>query len=84
MLYRYKTEKRQEGNVTHISYLDELEPVPCERCGAESKVNICEGDGRVHHHGCVHTVEGRLLALCHECGEKATEDWRKARAGRNV
>lgn len=39
----------------------------CDRfdeCGHAGRPNFCAGDGRMHHHGRVHTRTGHLEWLC--------------------
>lgn len=47
---------------------------PCA-CGAESVPNTCNGDGRRHHHGMIHTKGGGLAAMCSECAANDRLDW---------
>jgi hypothetical protein len=50
---------------------------PCFRCGDESVPNVCEGDGRYHHHKMVHLPGGSgPEALCRKCAETVVEEWR--------
>ena len=48
----------------------------CERCNLRDARNqVCAGDGKYHHHGHVHTVDGQLLKLCDECLKADAEAW---------
>jgi len=82
MLKSYRTHESPpdaEGVVWMISG-PEIDDVPCQRCGGESVPNICEGDGRYHHHGRVHTVAGGLEALCRPCATvTAAGEWEARR-----
>jgi hypothetical protein len=73
MLQTYMT--HVVGNTT--TFGPELQDDPCCRCGAESVVNICPGDGRLHHHGRVHTKNGGLEAVCSKCIEDVRKEWNK-------
>lgn len=80
MLRHYKTIEtpRTDGGRT-LAITEELVDDPCGRCGAESVPNICEGDGRLHHHGRIHTPGGKLEALCRSCGDAANGEWKQRR-----
>lgn len=39
---------------------------------------VCAGDGKYHHHGCVHTIDGHLARLCDECMEADRKAWAAA------
>lgn len=81
MLSHYKSIEtpRTDGGRT-LAITDGLEDDPCQRCGAESVPNVCEGDGRFHHHGRVHTIGGGLEALCKSCGQIAAQEWKDRKA----
>jgi len=52
----------------------------CEICKQkEGQFNQCEADGRMHHHGMVHTLEGSLMWLCKECAEIEADRWKAKR-----
>jgi hypothetical protein len=51
----------------------------CERCGEEAQPHVCPGDGRLHHHGCVHTFADDLIPVCNECIEEVGAEWQQAR-----
>lgn len=80
MLRHYKSIEtpRTDGGKT-LAITDELVDDPCARCGAESVSNVCEGDGRLHHHGRVHTRAGDLQALCGPCGKVVADEWKRKR-----
>lgn len=81
MLYRFtSTETIGDDGRPVINIGPDVEPTPCTRCGSESFGNVCPGDGRYHHHGCVHTVDGGLEPLCHDCIKVVDEEWETARA----
>jgi hypothetical protein len=48
---------------------------PCDRCGEEGRPQVCPGDGRYHHHGCVHTASGGFQWLCDPCRQTAADEW---------
>jgi hypothetical protein len=79
MLYEYVTHERPDGSFV---VGPELREVPCERCGAESRPNGCAGDGRTHHHGRVHTLDGGLQALCLRCAATAADEWNARKTAR--
>jgi len=55
----------------------------CEICKQkEGQLNECEGDGRMHHHGMVHILEGGLKWLCEECANIEAKKWQAARETR--
>lgn len=81
MLRHYKSvEVVGQGGRRTLSFTNELVDDPCERCGAESVPNVCEGDGKQHHHGRVHTRAGDLQALCRPCGNIAAGEWKQKAA----
>ena len=53
----------------------ETEEIRCYICGGESVPNVCPGDGRYHHHGCVHTAQGGLEGVCANCIPTVEADW---------
>lgn len=56
----------------------------CENCGeARGRFQICHADGRIHHHGCVHTVDEGLKWLCDYCCIQDKEARAKIR-GENI
>lgn len=75
--YKFRT-PRHDGGRTTLAITDELVDDPCERCGAGSVPNICEGDGKRHYHGRVHTRAGDLQALCQPCRITAAQEWNAA------
>lgn len=81
MLKHYKSVETSNTNgVRTLALTDELVDDPCERCGAESVPNVCEGDGKQHHHGRVHTKKGKLQALCGPCAKWIADEWKRERA----
>jgi hypothetical protein len=49
----------------------------CEKCKTnDGKFNSCEADGRMHHHGAIHTKEKGLMFLCQECANEENAKWR--------
>ena len=79
-IYRFKVIEHGGGRFT-IS--DETEEVPCYLCGGEARRQICPGDGRYHHHGCVHLPSaggrGGLEAVCNDCFPLVEAEWQLAR-----
>lgn len=54
--------------------------VDCDHCETnDAKVQMCEGDGRIHHHGMVHVKDGGLMYLCDNCAEAEAKNWKQAR-----
>lgn len=54
----------------------------CEECNRkEWCFQVCNGDGRVHHHGAIHTFEGWLKSVCNDCHQKDKEKWVQAKRG---
>lgn len=52
----------------------------CEICGEnEWKVQYCNGDGRLHHHGAIHTKGGGLKRVCNKCANEDAKKWAQAR-----
>lgn len=52
----------------------------CEGCEErEGLPQVCNGDGRYHHHGMVHTYDGGLMWLCDECWKLDRAEWQAAR-----
>ena len=72
--------KNADGSTT-IMFRPNLPDIadPCA-CGAESVVNVCDGDGRLHHHGRVHTISGGLEALCKNCANVENGKWAETRS----
>jgi hypothetical protein len=66
---------------------DETEEVPCYLCGGPANRQVCPGDGRYHHHGCVHLPErngnehwrGGLEAVCNGCFPLVEAEWQLVR-----
>ncbi len=59
----------------------------CDRfdeCGHQGRPNICEGDGRSHHHGRVHTKAGGLEWLCGTHYQMDAASWRDGRGGMSI
>lgn len=56
---------------------------PCARhdeCGHDGRPNVCEGDGRYHRHGMVHTKDERRLEwLCGSHMALDREAWQSQR-----
>ena len=51
-----------------------------DECGHDGRPNICEGDGRSHRHGMVHTQEDhRLEWLCGSHAAMDCEAWQNQR-----
>lgn len=80
MLMKNVIHEDPDSGENHFTIGPELEPDPCKRCGGESVPNICNGDGRYHWHGRVHTLGDGLEALCASCAEAAATDWDRRRA----
>lgn len=85
MLYRNKVlkETQPDGSIL-MTVLPGVEPEPCAVCGRESIVNSCEGDGRLHHHGRVHSPGNGLEARCRLHGSATFQamQWATFRANR--
>jgi hypothetical protein len=83
-LHRFKLREGTDSDGRPVTWIGpETEETPCELCGAEAHRQICPGDGRPHHHGCVHTVDRKLIPVCNDCIAKVDAEWtahRKARA----
>ncbi len=48
----------------------------CVECGnTPASVRVCTGDGRVHQHGGVHTITGKLGLMCDECYARDKQAW---------
>jgi hypothetical protein len=79
-LYRYVShEHTDEKGVVWENIGPETEETPCVRCGGEAFPQVCPGDGRSHHHGCVHTVVGRLDPVCNRCYPHVVAEWETAK-----
>lgn len=82
-IYRHKTQDvTDEDGREWLQVSDELEEVPCYLCDGEARRQVCPGDGRYHHHGCIHLPEGAggLGAVCDECYPIVEAEWALARA----
>jgi len=54
----------------------------CGKCGKYwGQPNLCNGDGRLHHHSAVHTFEGDLTYLCIGCWKSDKQKWVEAEKG---
>jgi hypothetical protein len=65
-----------------VSFFGIVEPVgaPCEGCGARpGSPQVCPGDKRMHRHGMIHTLDGRLAWLCDGCCESEASKWGRRR-----
>lgn len=78
MLYRYALHDQGNGKFT---IGPELEATPCVFCGGESHPQTCPGDGRPHHHGCVHRPGPKdgLDPVCRDCIRLVEDEWKAAR-----
>lgn len=53
----------------------------CDMCKEkEGQGQMCEGDGRLHGHGMVHTIKNGLMWLCDDCADKVKLEWQLAHA----
>lgn len=83
-LYKYVLHEAQEPDADGNRWMQigpETEEERCYLCGEEAHANWCPGDGRSHHHGCVHTPEGGLEAVCRSCHPKVEQAWLEANRG---
>jgi hypothetical protein len=78
MLYRYLLHDMGDGT-SRIG--PELEATPCVLCGGESSPQYCPGDGRSHHHGCVHRPNDSLDPVCSKCISLVEAEWGLAKRG---
>lgn len=84
MLQHMGTYEYTDGDgVTWLRPTGEWEDDPCVICGGESVPNVCPGDGRLHHHGKVHTADNGFVALCDNCIIAIDMEWTLRRAERN-
>jgi len=59
----------------------------CDRydeCGHNGRPNSCEGDGRLHHHGRIHTRAGALEWLCGSHAAYDRQEWIDFRNGKTI
>lgn len=79
-LYEHVTTERTDADgFTWIDVSDELVEVRCARCAEEAFPQVCPGDGRYHHHGCVHTSAGGFEAVCDDCAKTVDREWTESR-----
>lgn len=63
-IYHYKMVEVTRGDRSILTHTDELEEDLCYICHGSAGRQVCERDGRYHHHGMVHVAGGRLEAVC--------------------
>lgn len=82
-LYQYVLHEGEpdENGMCWLQVGPETEEIRCYICQGEAVPNVCPGDGRYHHHGCVHTPGGGLEGVCKNCIDTVEADWT---AHRNV